>query len=368
MWDNCDPGHLIGDIIRSSLEWVSLEDCSEELLPRLERLLNASGTLLYRVDPASGMVPLGGRISDLVAYYEEHYRDEDPVFSGLMMRSPQLQRISQLPEWDAYTKSKTYLEFTRPNGMDDFYHLVLGGNRFQGEGSWGLIISRSHTQEPFRDRDTLYLAQIFQSLEALARRTSRLENQMRSIAIYHSMLEQGFPHALALDFNGNLIWGSAEILKRLSYSPNKKPPLPEALILAARKLGSAFVNKSPATKLPNELRLKFSEQPPLQFELKVSRTRSGEPFILAQWVNKNINTLLQGLADQFQLTPSETQILDCLGKGLSDREIATTLCVSLPTVRTHVGHILSKLDVPSRVQAALLAHDILPRPQGPSGR
>lgn len=55
------------------------------------------------------------------------------------------------------------------------------------------------------------------------------------------------------------------------------------------------------------------------------------------------------------LTQREVEILKLVANGLSNQEIADTLVVSEATVRTHVSHILSKLHLASRTQAALYA-------------
>jgi DNA-binding NarL/FixJ family response regulator len=55
------------------------------------------------------------------------------------------------------------------------------------------------------------------------------------------------------------------------------------------------------------------------------------------------------------LTERETDVLRLLAKGQSNKEIAQTLNIGEQTVKTHVSHILSKLGVPSRTQAALYA-------------
>jgi NarL family two-component system response regulator LiaR len=48
-------------------------------------------------------------------------------------------------------------------------------------------------------------------------------------------------------------------------------------------------------------------------------------------------------------------VLALLGRGLSNKRIARELGVAEKTVKTHVGHVLAKLGVTDRTQAALLA-------------
>ena len=55
------------------------------------------------------------------------------------------------------------------------------------------------------------------------------------------------------------------------------------------------------------------------------------------------------------LTERETSVLKLVAQGHSNREIAKLLTVSEATVRTHVSHILAKLELSSRTQAALYA-------------
>lgn len=55
------------------------------------------------------------------------------------------------------------------------------------------------------------------------------------------------------------------------------------------------------------------------------------------------------------LTEREREILTLVGQGKSNKVIAAELMISERTARTHVSHILSKLDVSSRTQAALWA-------------
>jgi len=61
----------------------------------------------------------------------------------------------------------------------------------------------------------------------------------------------------------------------------------------------------------------------------------------------------RGLAE---LTEREREVLALVAQGLSNAELAETLRVSLPTAKTHVSRILTKLDARDRTQLVILAY------------
>ena len=57
-----------------------------------------------------------------------------------------------------------------------------------------------------------------------------------------------------------------------------------------------------------------------------------------------------------RLSDREREVLVLLGEGLTNAEISARLYVSVPTTKSHVAAILTKLELRDRVQAAILAH------------
>lgn len=95
----------------------------------------------------------------------------------------------------------------------------------------------------------------------------------------------------------------------------------------------------------------------------IKRAAAGES-VLAEAMTTKLVAQLQGgpqarpaepPSDLDKLTPREKEILSCLARGESNKVIARTLDVAESTVKIHVQNILKKLNLSSRVQAAVFA-------------
>jgi DNA-binding NarL/FixJ family response regulator len=71
-------------------------------------------------------------------------------------------------------------------------------------------------------------------------------------------------------------------------------------------------------------------------------------------------TATQSVEEILGLTAREAEVLALIAWGCTDREIATSLVISVKTANVHVSHILHKLGVPNRIEAAAIAHRVTP--------
>lgn len=105
---------------------------------------------------------------------------------------------------------------------------------------------------------------------------------------------------------------------------------------------------------------------PLELGQAIQAVHEGEkhlhPDITRKLMNQFVNLKAESDPKPGQLTPREQEVLTFIAQGLSNRELAQTLTISEKTVKSHVSHILSKLHLSDRTQAAIYAykHGLVP--------
>jgi NarL family two-component system response regulator LiaR len=102
----------------------------------------------------------------------------------------------------------------------------------------------------------------------------------------------------------------------------------------------------------------LKESDPEDLVRSIRKVNRGEPSLhpnIARKVLQEISQPAFGTPTPDPLTGREVEVLGLVAKGMSNHEIAEHLAVEEVTIRTHVSHILRKLQLANRVQATLYA-------------
>jgi DNA-binding NarL/FixJ family response regulator len=94
---------------------------------------------------------------------------------------------------------------------------------------------------------------------------------------------------------------------------------------------------------------------PAEVARAVRAADAGEALLDPVVAARLLETLATDGAPLDSLTPREREVLVLIGQGFPNKRIARELSVSEKTVKTHVGHVLAKLGVTDRTQAAVVA-------------
>jgi RNA polymerase sigma factor (sigma-70 family) len=94
---------------------------------------------------------------------------------------------------------------------------------------------------------------------------------------------------------------------------------------------------------------------PAEVARAVHAARAGEAVLDPSAAARLIEALARVEEPLDTLTPREREVLVLLARGFPNKQIARELGLAEKTVKTHVGHVLAKLGVADRTQAAVVA-------------
>jgi DNA-binding NarL/FixJ family response regulator len=110
----------------------------------------------------------------------------------------------------------------------------------------------------------------------------------------------------------------------------------------------------------------LKDTPPDEIVAAIRRVAQGQPVLSPAVTRRLIARVADGDHDRrrtharerlARLNDREREVAVAVGRARSNAEIGAALYLSVPTVKTHVSAILTKLDLNNRVQIALLVHD-----------
>jgi DNA-binding NarL/FixJ family response regulator len=108
----------------------------------------------------------------------------------------------------------------------------------------------------------------------------------------------------------------------------------------------------------------LKDTPPERIVEAIHRVAAGDP-ILSPAITRRLMQRVATGADAYErarsalatLSPRERDVALAVAQGRTNAEIAAGLAMSVATVKAHISHILTKLDLNNRTQVAMLAHD-----------
>ena len=106
----------------------------------------------------------------------------------------------------------------------------------------------------------------------------------------------------------------------------------------------------------------LKDAPPAELLNGIRQAASGEsPFrqeVLRRLVRRAVDARPEAPRRLANLTVREQEVLDLVGEGLSNTEIAERMHIGVTTVKTHITALITKTGSPNRVRLALLAHRV----------
>jgi DNA-binding CsgD family transcriptional regulator len=219
--------------------------------------------------------------------------------------------------------------------------ITLTDEPYGSPGTSGVLLTRSQREPQFDNEVTDQVDRLRPALLSAARRIERvakarpreaaLEATVERLAQRPTVIVDRMGHVLFISRDAELLLKGAEARASFAESAARAliQPGEETSFLAEGGRESLRV-EAHALRSPGLQPIAIATIQPLQSETPVQRWR---------------------------LTRTETQVLRLLAEGLSNREIAGQLFVSLNTVKTHVSRVLAKSGTRSRAQLLVLLRD-----------
>ncbi|AZV54191.1 helix-turn-helix transcriptional regulator [Bacillus pumilus] len=238
-----------------------------------------------------------------------------------------------------YLNSDRYRDILLPKGWSDELRAALV---IQGE-CWGIAsLYRLKDKEPFQEQD----------IRAVIEQTPRLAAKLRDELFKKRDTEgddaaehQGF---LILSHDYNLLYGNETGLHWLHTFQafeqiHDKATMPRPFRALGAKLLYGGIDQTAAsmTRMPTGLFLSLQA-------FRLAQAAGQEEAVMIHIKRAQTNDILPYAAKTYRLTEREMNVLDCLLKGQSTKEIASTLFISTHTVHDHVKAMLQKTNLSSR--------------------
>lgn len=258
-------------------------------------------------------------------------------------------KVSDFVARRAFRRTEIYNYLFRPVGLE--YQMACGL-----PASPGLVvgISLNRSGRDFSERDRALLDLLRPHLVQAHERAAERELGDAALTALATALDGGARAAILMAADGTIQAASPRARSWLEeYFPSARHPDALPPRLAAwrhRHLQPTNDPESAGGRSPLEVR----RGPRTLTVEHVRKTRTGNDLLVLEERDRTPAQRLRRLG----LTPRQTQVLQLVGRGSSDKEIARRLGITEHTVGKHLEHIFTRLGVTTRTAAAAAAWKI----------
>ncbi len=266
---------------------------------------------------------------DSLARYDSYYQFHDPITPSLQKRRRATLVCEVMPQ-EELEKTEFFNDFLMSEGL----HHGINVYAYDGDLNIGdLRIWRAKRRPDFGKREAALLDAILPHFRNALRNVRAIVAAHGVANFWHKMIENTHIALFLFDEAGNLVFQNNE-----ARMIEKK--LPDA------EYTSFYYHICSLTK-KNLFRTEWG--PYFLSVLPTFSPKDARPMTAIMAYQSALGKIDKNfLISRHQLSPRETEICLLVCKGLTDREIASVLCIAFSTVRTHLKHIFMKLEVTNR--------------------
>jgi DNA-binding CsgD family transcriptional regulator len=349
---------------------LSLNSVKEDVLKSLINMFHAdsAGFFMRSINSPSFLdgqksvvVNLGRRYTK---EYVEHFHKQDPFLKVVPGAIAYRDTDLMLPA--EFQKLEWYCDFLRPQHVYHTLDMYLEGDR-QLLGYIGIL--RDNARAVFSQNDLVkarYLARSFsQKIKKCYQKEkfSGLEQLLKQVC---DLSSEGIiiltPGLVPVYWNSSAEEMGLSLGRKLWRSRSLEgywPLLPPEVLQECARFRMSLQNEKDASNAANRGKVLYIGQDP-EFKVRIDKLSTknlsaGSPesyyFLLTlHEVHRSCSGADLVAPVNRKLTAREWEIVHFIRQGLTNKEIGNKLCVSLPTVATHVRHIFEKLSIGSRAK------------------
>lgn len=283
--------------------------------------------------------------------YINDYADIDDVLPITSLNHPVMFRSSDVFLHAERSKTKYYNELLLPADMD----YSIEGNIYNGDDGFvaGIGIHRPKKAGDFSQKDLEILKLLRPHLATIASHYLLLRQNMQSYsASLAAMYETSDLGICVIDKLYNVMESNFDAIPTIKSEHSNE--LLRAVITLTKSIvvDPNTIDSTDTESCPSAQSRICIDHVPYYAEVNLNQLHNGDYNFIAKIhnFNKMFDMMLSNIADRFNLTDRETEVIVLVVKGMSNTEISNRLFISIATVKKHLTNIYTKLGIEGKHQ------------------